>query len=285
MEAEAELVAFNVCRELKSSRLQGGGGVGTGQETPAGRDGTMSGDTPRGRRHNLGQAGTGGLRAGATGAGVLALPWLGAGGHQQSFFSPLTAPISCFPHPHPRSCSPSLPWGSGAGSVPATGPCPKPQTKGCPRGGAAPGGFFAHVRCWQMTQAGYGCQHKLPVPQLPLPTTHPAPHAAPSERKYKNLSPWDWPAAALQRPFHSPATDTGAAPDVFVSPSPPVRAGSEAAASPAPGSWGQAGAGVPAVRGAAHFWLAILGPGWAQEWHPGSEGCTWTQGLEEDSKG
>lgn len=26
MEAEAELVAFNVCRELKSSRLQGGGG-------------------------------------------------------------------------------------------------------------------------------------------------------------------------------------------------------------------------------------------------------------------
>lgn len=26
MEAEAELVAFNVCRELKSSWLQGGGG-------------------------------------------------------------------------------------------------------------------------------------------------------------------------------------------------------------------------------------------------------------------
>lgn len=142
MEAEAELVAFNVCRELKSSRLQGGGGVGTGQETPAGRDGTMSGDTPRGRRHNLGQAGTGGLRAGATGAGVLALPWLGAGGHQQSSFSPLTAPISCFPHPHPRSCSPSLPWGSGTGSVPATGPCPKPQTKGCPRGGGSSWGLF-----------------------------------------------------------------------------------------------------------------------------------------------
>lgn len=127
----------------------------------------------------------------------------------------------------------------------------EPQSPRCPT---------AHRRLFQRllgcTQTGegrtQGYRHTIPTPWLPLPITHSALHAAPLERKYKNLSPWDWPAMALQRPFHSPSTDTGAAPDVFVSPLLPLRESSEPAASPALGSQGQAGARDPA---------AILGAG------------------------
>lgn len=65
---------------------------------------------------------------------------------------------------------------------------------------------------WQMGEGrirSYSCEHRLPIPQPPLPTTHPAPHAAPLERKYrKQLAvlalglAGRGPAKALSFPFH-----------------------------------------------------------------------------------
>lgn len=70
-----------------------------------------------------------------------------------------------------------LPWSYSAGSRTLPG---GKHSAGRPKA--------ARVRCWQMGEGricSYGCRHKFPIPWLPLPTTHPAPHAAPSERKYK----------------------------------------------------------------------------------------------------
>lgn len=86
--------------------------------------------------------------------------------------------------------------------------CASPTTPAGSR--MVPGDKCPSGRSWQMGEGriedSCGCWHKFPIPWLPLPTTHPTPHA---ERKYKKQAAalalglaGCGPAKALSFPFH-----------------------------------------------------------------------------------
>lgn len=101
-------------------------GVGTGKETPAGQDGTTSGDTPLCRR----QPGPGRhqwLHTGVLGAGVPAVAW----GTLTELFFPLMSSLLLLSPLHPCSFRPTFPYlgrrVSGTGSVPEADLYPQPM--------------------------------------------------------------------------------------------------------------------------------------------------------------
>lgn len=146
--------------------------------------------------------------------------------------------------------------------------CPGPTLQQDPPWGKCPTSRLkaAKIRCLQMGKCRIRelrQSARAPHPWISLPTTHSALHAAPSERKYKK------PLVALAlglvgcgpaKALSFPSTDTGTAPDVFVSPLLPRRTGSVTAAGPAPGTRA-AGGMDPCPRRAAPLAAACLLPG------------------------
>lgn len=167
-----------------------------------------------------------------------------------------------------------LPWSypAGSGILPG-GKCPAGRPKA------------ARVRSLQMGEGricSYGCRQKLPIPWLPLLTTHPAPCTAPLERKYKKQPAaltlglaGHSPAKALSFPFHRHRGCSGC----FCFPLAARESRQHDCGQPSPGEQGSRGHGfLPQESGTAGCSLpaavlpgslpAILGPIWAQEWGP-----------------